>query len=100
MTDIQFHGAAPEFTGSCHILHVNGSTVLLDCGLFQGHRADVQKKNEALPADIAKIDAIVLSHAHMDHAGRLPFRAREGFEKKIFATTATIALCEPMLADS
>jgi metallo-beta-lactamase family protein len=100
MTDILFHGATREVTGSCHILHVNGSTVLLDCGLFQGHRADVQRKNQAVPVEIASIDAIVLSHAHMDHAGRLPFLAREGFAKKIFATTATVDLCEPMLADA
>ncbi len=100
MTDILFHGAAREVTGSCHILHVNGRTVLLDCGLFQGHRADVQKKNRTLPVDIASIDAIVLSHAHMDHAGRLPFLTHEGYGKKIFATAATLDLCEPMLADA
>jgi metallo-beta-lactamase family protein len=100
VTDIRFHGAAREVTGSCHILHVNGSTVLLDCGLFQGHRADVHKKNKQLPADIGSLDAIVLSHAHIDHAGRLPFLAREGYANRIFATTATLDLCEPMLADS
>jgi len=100
MTDILFHGAAREVTGSCHILHVNGRTILLDCGLFQGHRADVPKKNHTLPAAIPGIDAIVLSHAHMDHAGRLPFLVHEGYSKQIFATTATLDLCEPMLADS
>ncbi len=100
MTDVIFHGAAREVTGSCHILRVNGSTVLLDCGLFQGRRADVQKKNHTLPVDIATIDAIVLSHAHMDHAGRLPFLVREGYAKKIHATPATIDLSEVMLADS
>ena len=100
MTDVLFHGAAREVTGSCHILHVNGSTVLLDCGLFQGHRADVQRKNRKLPVEIERIDALVLSHAHIDHAGRLPFLAHEGYAKKIFATAATVDLCEPMLADS
>ena len=100
MTDIVFHGAAREVTGSCHILHVNGRTVLLDCGLFQGHRADVHRKNLKIPVDVASIDAIVLSHAHIDHAGRLPFLAREGYAKTIFATKATLDLCEPMLADA
>jgi metallo-beta-lactamase family protein len=100
MTDVLFHGAAREVTGSCHILHVNGRTVLLDCGLFQGRRAAVQEKNHALPVPIAGIDAIVLSHAHMDHAGRLPFLVREGFAKTIHATPATIDLSEAMLADS
>jgi metallo-beta-lactamase family protein len=100
MTDILFHGAAREVTGSCHILHVNGSTVLLDCGLFQGHRTDVQRKNQQIPVSVPKIDAIVLSHAHIDHAGRLPLLARSGYSKKIFATTATLDLCEPMLADA
>ncbi len=100
MTEIVFHGAAREVTGSCHILHVNGRTVLLDCGLFQGHRADVNAKNRALPAAIGSIDAVVLSHAHMDHSGRLPFLVREGYGRTIFATPATIDLSEVMLADS
>jgi metallo-beta-lactamase family protein len=100
VADIVFHGAAREVTGSCHILRVNGRTVLLDCGLFQGHRADVHAKNSRLPAAIAAIDAVVLSHAHIDHAGRLPFLARQGYSGTIFATAATRDLCEPMLADS
>lgn len=100
MTEIHFYGAAREVTGSCHILRINGRTVLLDCGLFQGHRADVQKKNVTLPVDIANIDAVVLSHAHIDHAGRLPLLASRGYAKTIFATEATRDLCEPMLADS
>ncbi len=100
MSEIVFHGAAREVTGSCHILRVNGRTVLLDCGLFQGRRADVQTKNHALPVPVAEIDAIILSHAHIDHAGRLPFLVREGFAKTIHATPATIDLSEVMLADS
>lgn len=100
MSEIVFHGAAREVTGSCHILRVNGRTVLLDCGLFQGRRAEQQTKNHALPVPVAEIDAIVLSHAHIDHAGRLPFLVHEGFAKTIHATPATIDLSEVMLADS
>ena len=98
--EIQFHGAAREVTGSCHIVHVHGCTVLLDCGLFQGRRADVARKNTQLPVNPRTLDAIVLSHAHIDHAGRLPFLVREGYSGPIFATAATRDLCEVMLADA
>ncbi len=97
---ITFHGAAREVTGSCHILRVNGKTILLDCGLFQGKREDARKKNATLPVDVSTIDAIVLSHAHIDHAGRLPFLVHAGYNKTIHATPATRDLCEVMLADS
>ncbi len=97
---LQFHGAAREVTGSCHIVRANGRTILLDCGLFQGRRADVEKKNRTLPVPPASIDAIVLSHAHIDHAGRLPFLVHEGYGNPILATRATRDLCEIMLADS
>lgn len=100
MNEVVFHGAAREVTGSCHILRANGRTVLLDCGLFQGRRADVHAKNLRLPVDVADIDAIVLSHAHIDHAGRLPLLVREGYAKTIHATPATIDLSEVMLADA
>jgi len=97
---IEFAGADREVTGSCHILRVNGKTVLLDCGLFQGHRSDAETKNRALPCPIAEIDAVVLSHAHLDHSGRLPFLVKEGYAGPIHATKATADLCEIMLADS
>ncbi|MEI6814362.1 MAG: MBL fold metallo-hydrolase [bacterium] len=97
---LEFHGAAREVTGSCHILRVNGQTILLDCGLFQGKRADVLKKNHQLPVDPHTISAVVLSHAHIDHAGRIPFLVHEGYKGPIHATTATRDLCEVMLADS
>lgn len=97
---ITFSGAAREVTGSCHILEVGGRTVLLDCGLFQGHRAESRKKNEVLPLPVDTIDAIVLSHAHIDHAGRLPFLVRAGYTGPIHATAATRDLCALMLADS
>ena len=97
---LTFSGAAREVTGSCHILEVGGRTVLLDCGLFQGHRAESRKKNEVLPLPVDTIDAIVLSHAHIDHAGRLPFLVRAGYTGPIHATAATRDLCALMLADS
>ena len=97
---ITFSGAAQEVTGSCHILEVNGRTVLLDCGLFQGRRAESRAKNEVLPLPVDRIDAIVLSHAHIDHAGRLPFLVKSGYAGAIHATAATRDLCAIMLADS
>ncbi len=98
--EIEFFGAAREVTGSCHIVRLLGQTILLDCGLFQGRRSDVQRKNQTLPTSIGAIDAIVLSHAHIDHAGRLPLLVRGGYAKTIHATRATRDLCEVMLADA
>ena len=98
--EIEFYGAAREVTGSCHILRVDGSTVLLDCGMFQGKRSDAEHKNRALPVPIADIDSVVLSHAHIDHSGRLPYLVAEGYSKTIWATAATRDLSAVMLADS
>ncbi len=98
--EIEFHGAAREVTGSCHILRVNGHTVLLDCGMFQGRRRESDAKNRRLPLPVEQIDAIVLSHAHIDHAGRLPLLTRHGFNGTIWCTAATRDLCAVMLADS
>ena len=98
--EIQFYSAEREVTGSCHIVRVLGKTILLDSGLFRGRRADVQQKNAGLPVPVEEIDAVVLSHAHVDHAGRLPFPVRKGFDGAIHATPATRDLCEVMLADS
>lgn len=97
---IEFSGAAREVTGSCHILRVGGKTILLDCGLYQGQRRESDAKNRKLPVPVEAIDAIVLSHAHIDHAGRLPFLVREGYQGSIWATAATRDLCAIMLADS
>lgn len=97
---LTIQGAAREVTGSCHMVQVHGKTILLDCGLFQGRRGEVQRKNLTLPVPIEQIDAVVLSHAHIDHSGRLPFLVRSGYHKAIHATRATRDLCEPMLADS
>ena len=98
--DLTFVGAAREVTGSCHMLHVNNRTVILDCGLFQGRRSDTAEKNRTLPIPTDQIDAVILSHAHIDHAGRLPFLIANGYEKRIWATSATRDLSAVMLVDA
>ena len=97
---LEFIGAAREVTGSAHLVHVAGRTILLDCGLFQGRRRDVAHRNRQLPIPVGRLDAVVLSHAHIDHSGRLPWLVKEGFRGDIHATPATRDLCEVMLADS
>lgn len=97
---LRFTGAAREVTGSAHLVQVNGRTILLDCGLFQGRRSETAEKNRKLPYAVDRIDAVVLSHAHIDHAGRIPFLVKEGYRGPIHSTVATRDLCEVMLADS
>ncbi len=98
--EITFAGAAREVTGSCHIVHVNGKHILLDCGLFQGRRNETHEKNVRLPLDVSRIDTVVLSHAHIDHAGRIPLLVREGYRGTVWCTAATRDLAVIMLADS
>lgn len=95
-----FHGAAQEVTGSMHLLEVNGRRIVLDCGLAQGKRAESNAKNREFPCPPDKIDAVLLSHAHVDHCGKLPRLAREGFGGPVFATPATCDLTAILLADS
>jgi metallo-beta-lactamase family protein len=97
---IRFYGATREVTGSMHIIEANGYTVALDCGLFQGKRSEANEKNRRFPCPPSKIDAVVLSHAHIDHCGKLPRLVREGFEGLIYATPPTRDLVEILLADS
>jgi metallo-beta-lactamase family protein len=98
--EITFLGAAREVTGSCHLVTVSNSRVVLDFGMFQGRRSDAHKKNSELPFAVDELNAVVLSHAHIDHSGRLPMLARHGYTGPIFATPATHDLCAIMLADS
>ncbi len=98
--EIHFWGAAQTVTGSAHYITVNGSTLLLDCGLFQGRRSDAFAINRSFRYPPPKVDAVVLSHAHIDHCGNLPNLARHGFEGPIYATNSTVSLCELMLLDS
>ena len=98
--NVAFHGAAREVTGSCHVVHVGESAVALDFGLFQGHRSEANDKNLALPFTPEHLNAVILSHAHLDHAGRLPVLARLGFNRPVYSTPATRDLCAIMLADA
>ncbi len=97
---LRFHGATQEVTGSMHLVEANGHTIALDCGLFQGRRAEAETKNRSFPCPPEKIHAVVLSHAHIDHCGKLPRLVREGFRGTIHATPATCDLVSVMLADS
>jgi len=97
---LTFFGAAGEVTGSMHLLETAGKRILLDCGMFQGRREESRKKNENFPLAPADVDAIVLSHAHIDHAGRLPILRKRGYRGPIYCTSATKDLCAIMLADA
>lgn len=97
---LTFHGAAGRVTGSMHLLEAAGARILLDGGLFQGRRAESNALNAKLPFDPRRLDAVILSHAHIDHSGRLPLLVRHGFHGPIWATPATRDLCAVMLPDS
>lgn len=93
-TTIQFLGGAGTVTGSKHLVTANGRRVLLDCGLFQGLKELRLRNWQAPPFDPVGIDAVVLSHAHIDHSGYLPLLARRGFRGPVFCTPGTEALLE------
>lgn len=97
---LEFFGAAAEVTGSCHILHVGGHRVLLDCGMIQGSRKDEDRNRDPFPFEASKIDAVVLSHAHLDHCGRLPLLVKRGFRGPVFAQEASCELTAILLADA
>ncbi len=97
---VEFQGAAQTVTGSRHLVHAGNQRILLDCGLYQGQRKEAFRRNRELPFDPASIDAVILSHAHIDHSGNLPSLVRGGFRGPIFATTATRDLSVHMLLDS
>ncbi|HVU52353.1 MAG TPA: MBL fold metallo-hydrolase [Polyangia bacterium] len=100
MIELDFIGAARTVTGSKHLLRTSRATVLLDCGLFQGRRRESFALNRSIPIDPATLDAVVLSHAHIDHSGALPLLAQAGYRGPIYATSATRDLAAPMLLDA
>ncbi len=97
---ITFLGAAGEVTGSQHLVETANLRILLDCGLFQGHRAESRSKNEQFRCEPSKLSGVVLSHAHIDHSGNLPGLYRAGFRGPIFCTAATADVATLMLKDS
>lgn len=97
---LTFHGAAGMVTGSLHLLEAAGARVALDAGLFQGPRAQAAALNRDLPFDPRRLDAVILSHAHIDHCGRLPLLVRRGFHGPIYTTPASRDLTGVMLADA
>lgn len=97
---ITFEGAAQTVTGSRHLIEVNGHKILLDCGLFQGKRDENYEKNQKFEFDPASVDAVILSHAHIDHSGNLPNLVKCGFKGPIYATPPTATLGNIMLQDS
>lgn len=97
---ITFYGAARTVTGSQHMIEANGQRILLDCGLYQGPRAESRDRNQHLPFDARSVNVMVLSHAHIDHSGNIPNLVKSGFRGDIVSTYATRDLCATMLLDS
>lgn len=98
--ELQIHGAAEEVTGSCHLVTVGNKRILLDCGLIQGRASDEERNKQPFPFDPPSIDAVILSHAHIDHSGRLPMLVKAGFSGPIYTHRASRDLCRIMLKDS
>ncbi len=98
--ELKFLGAAGGVTGSCYLLTTSRHTLLLECGQIQGRREDEERNREPFPVPVDEIDAVVLSHAHIDHSGRLPLLRRAGYRGPIYTHSATRALCEILLRDS
>jgi metallo-beta-lactamase family protein len=97
---ITFYGAVREVTGSMHLVSTNSDNILLDCGMFQGRRNESAKKNSTIPFDPGILTNIILSHAHIDHSGRIPLLTKNGFNGRIFSTRPTADACDYLLRDS
>src|SRR5437016_13553650 len=97
---IQFCGADRTVTGSCHMLEINGMKILLDLGMYQGEREKAKLLNNLLPDGAARVDAIILSHGHLDHCGKIPVAVRAGYQGPIYCTPATAEVARIVLADA
>ena len=97
---VRSYGGAMTVTGSCHLLEAGGRRLLVDCGAFQGSRALFDLNRQALGFDAAALDGVLLTHAHLDHSGRLPVLLRHGYRGPIHALPASRALCEHLLMDA
>lgn len=97
---VTFFGAVREVTGAMHMLSTGEDRVLLDCGMFQGHRREAAEKNRVLPFDPAIVTNVILSHAHIDHSGRIPLLTRKNFRGMVYATRGTVDACRYLLPDS
>ena len=100
MMRLSFHGADRGVTGSCHLIECAGRRVLIDCGMYQGGRELHEENAEPFGFDPAAIDYVLLTHAHLDHCGRLPLLARRGFRGEIVATSASRELARLVLLDA
>ena len=97
---IQFCGADRTVTGSCHLIEVNGLRILLDVGMYQGARDIALRLNQLLPDHAKSVDAVILSHGHLDHCGKLPVLLRAGYKGPIYCTPGTAAVARIVLMDS
>src|SRR5215813_6637318 len=97
---IQFHGATGDVTGSAYHVMTKHANVLVDCGLFQGGKKEKAKNRREAKLEGGKLDAVVLTHGHLDHVGRLPLLTKNGYEGPIYATQATLDLAALILRDA
>src|SRR3984957_10087557 len=97
---IQFGGADRTVSGSSHLLEINGLRIFLDMGLYQGPREEARRINQYLPADVKSADAVILSHGHLDHCGKLPVALAHGFTGPVYCTPATAEVARIVLEDS
>jgi len=97
---ITFYGAVREVTGSMHVITNETDRIMLDCGMFQGRRKESAEKNRIMPIDPQMITNLVLSHAHIDHSGRIPLLVKKNFRGRVICTRVTAEACDYMLLDS